>query len=74
MKNFGKKLAVASALVSCGMANAAGKFAATDTLTTQMTNLKDDVSGEITPIAIGLVVAIAMLTAGRGLIKKFFKI
>lgn len=72
--HVGKKLAVLTALVYCGMANAAGKFAATDTLTTQMTNLKDDVSGEITPIAIGLVVAIAMLTAGRGLIKKFFKI
>ena len=69
-----KKLATLGALAYVGMANAAGKFAATDTLTTQMQNLRDDVSGEITPYAIGLVVAIAMLTAGRGLIKKFFKI
>ena len=72
--HVGKKLAVLGALTYCGMANAAGKFAATDSITPQLGNLKDDVSGEITPVAIGVVVAIAMLVAGRGLIKKFFKI
>lgn len=72
--HVGKKLALLGSLAYCGAANAAGKFAATDSIVVQMTNLKDDVNGEITPIAIGVVVAIAMLVAGRGLIKKFFKI
>ena len=67
-----KKLATLGALVYCG-ANAAN-FAATDTLVTKLTNLRDDVSNQITPIAIGVVVAVAFLVAGRGLIKKFFKI
>ena len=71
--HVGKKLAVLGALAYCTAANAAN-FAATDTLVTKMTNLRDDVSNDITPIAIGVVVAVAFLIAGRGLIKKFFKI
>jgi len=73
MANF-KKALLPVALATASIASAAGNFAATDTIVTQMNNLKSDISGEITPIAIGVVVAIAMLVAGRGLIKKFFKI
>lgn len=72
--HVGKKLALLGALAYCSAANAAGQFAATDSIVVQMTNLKSDVSSEITPAAIGVVVAVAMLVAGRGLIKKFFKI
>lgn len=68
-----KKLATLGALVYCGAANAAN-FAATDTLVAKMGQLKGDVTDDITPIAIGVVVAVAFLVASRGLIKKFFKI
>ena len=71
--HVGKKLAVLGALVYCGAANAAN-FAATDTLVAKLGNLRDDVANDITPIAVGVVVAVAFLIAGRGLIKKFFKI
>lgn len=71
--HVGKKVAVIGALVYCGAANAAN-FAATDTLVQKLGNLKDDVASDITPQAIGVVVAVAFLIAGRGLIKKFFKI
>lgn len=70
---MGKKLATVGALVYCAAANAAN-FAATDTLVSKLGNLQSDVSNDITPIAIGVVVAVAFLVAGRGLIKKFFKI
>lgn len=69
-----KKIVALGSLAIVTAANAAGNFAATDTLVNQMNLLKQDVSGEITPIAIGTCVAVAFLVAGRGLIKKFFKI
>ena len=71
--HVGKKAAVIGSLVYCGAANAAN-FAATDTLVSKLGNLRDDVSNDITPVAVGVVVAVAFLIAGRGLIKKFFKI
>lgn len=61
-------------LLSATLANAAGNFAATDTLTNQMGLLATDVSESITPKAITIVVAVALLVASRSLIKKFFKI
>lgn len=73
-KSFKRWLCAGAVMLSASLAQAAGNFAATDSITTQMKNLQQDVSQEITPIAIGVVVAVALLIAGRGLIKKFFKI
>lgn len=71
--HVGKKLAVLGALVYCSAANAAN-FAATDTLVQKLSDLQGDITTDITPKAIGAVVAVAFLVAGRSLIKKFFKI
>lgn len=68
-----KKLAALGAAAMAVSANAAN-FAATDTLVSKLSNLQSDVSSDITPVAIGVTVAVAFLVAGRGLIKKFFKI
>lgn len=68
-----KKILALGSLAMVTAANAAN-FAATDTLVQKMNDLKGDVTNDITPIAIGVVVAVAFLVAGRGLIKKFFKI
>lgn len=70
------KMWLPAAIVAGGatLANAAGNFAATDSVTTAMTSLASDVSGEITPKAIALVIGVALLIASRQLIKKFFKI
>lgn len=61
-------------LGSATLSNAAAQFPVVDTLKTSLENLTTDVSNEITPKAIGVVVAVALLIASRGLVKKFFKI